>query len=617
MGISGDQSPAGAEVPGFLAALHSAGQAFGEHQLNNGNWQTATAGTKASAFAPQPVFLSPDGQVLVVAQGRFLWPAGEFADTASSLGNGAALYSTYREYGADMARHIKGHFAFALVDSARDTLIAATDRFATVPIYHTCRDGDIAVATRLADLQPPLGDDPLNRQALFDYCYFHFVPSPTSIATGVGKLPAAHALVSARGDVRIAPYWLPDFSAKAHATAPAEREATLRRLLGTAVQRSCKDARRPAAFLSGGLDSSTVAGFLAEQQNGASAYCIGFDAEGYDETPFARITASHFGLQLREYYLSPEDIVAALPELAASTQEPFGNSSILPAYFCARLAAEEGVDLMLAGDGGDELFAGNERYLRQRVFTPYQRLPGGLRRGLLEPMAKRLPGRFSATRKIASYVEQAATPLPDRLQSYNFLHRFQPTQMFQPGFLDAVDLSRPLNLLRELYHRPAAGTELDRLLYHDWQVTLADNDLRKVGHACQLAGVQVAYPLLDTDLADFSIGIPDAVLLQNGSLRGFYKKALRGWLPDATLNKSKHGFGLPFGVWMRDHKPLQELVYGSISRLAERDIFRPEFLSRSVALHREGHAAYYGELLWVLTCLELWLGARPDGDEVN
>ncbi|WP_170150147.1 asparagine synthetase B family protein [Parahaliea mediterranea] len=600
---------ADAEVPGFLATLNAPHPPLSDAPQKE-HWHTTLAGTNATVSAPEQVYRSPDGQVLIASLGRYQWQSADLASIAAREGDVAALYAAYQEHGADMLKYIRGQFGFALVDSANAILIAATDRFGSVPIYYCCQDSGVAAATHLADLPAAREGAALDKQALFNYCYFHFVPSPTSIATGVGKLPGAHALVSIASDTRITPYWLPDFRAKVQCAASGEQEANLRHLLRTAVRRGCEHAQRPAAFLSGGLDSSTVAGFLAELQSEATAYCIGFDAEGYDETPFARITAAHFGLHLKEYYLSPADIVDTLPKLASSTQEPFGNSSMLPAYFCAKRAAEDGVDLMLAGDGGDELFAGNERYLRQRVFAPYHRLPAGLRRNLLEPLARHLPERFGATRKIASYIEQAATPLPDRLQSYNFLHRFDPAQMFQPAFLKGVDLNQPLNMLRELYNRPAQGTELDRLLYHDWQVTLADNDLRKVGHACQVAGVQVAYPLLDSELADFSIGIPDTVLLQNGTLRGFYKKALRGWLPDATLDKSKHGFGLPFGVWMREHKPLQDLVYDSISDLAQRDIFQPDFLSQSVALHRDGHAAYYGELLWVLTCLELWLGAN-------
>ena len=145
------------------------------------------------------------------------------------------------------------------------------------------------------------------------------------------------------------------------------------------------------------------------------------------------------------------------------------------------------------------------------------------------------------------------------------------------------------------------------MMYLDWQYTLADNDIRKVSHMCALADIDVAYPMLDDELIDFSCSIPSAQKLKNQNLRDFYKKALTGWLPDQTINKSKQGFGLPFGVWMQQHKPLQEMAYDNLLALKNREYFNPEFINRLIDLHNADHAAYYGELIWILTVLELWM----------
>jgi asparagine synthase (glutamine-hydrolysing) len=151
------------------------------------------------------------------------------------------------------------------------------------------------------------------------------------------------------------------------------------------------------------------------------------------------------------------------------------------------------------------------------------------------------------------------------------------------------------------------------MLFLDWQITLADNDLRKVDMACELAGVSVRYPMLDDELTELSVQIPSTRKIHRGRLRDFYKQALRGWLPDATITKGKQGFGLPFGVWMRTHKPLQELAYDNIEMLKRRGIFQPAFLDLAIDQHRQGNAAYFGELIWLLTTLELWLTAnQPD-----
>ena len=196
------------------------------------------------------------------------------------------------------------------------------------------------------------------------------------------------------------------------------------------------------------------------------------------------------------------------------------------------------------------------------------------------------------------------------MQAYNFLHRNAPDSVFTPAFLEQVSTAYPLQLLRETFNDPADAGDLNRMLYLDWQITLADNDLRKVNRACEMAGVSVRYPMLDDALVEFSTAIPSQWKLPGRTLRDFYKRALAGWLPQATLDKEKHGFGLPFGVWMRSYAPLSEMAYDCVLRLKHRDIFREDFLDRAIALHRADHAAYYGSLIWILTALELWLEAN-------
>jgi asparagine synthase (glutamine-hydrolysing) len=145
------------------------------------------------------------------------------------------------------------------------------------------------------------------------------------------------------------------------------------------------------------------------------------------------------------------------------------------------------------------------------------------------------------------------------------------------------------------------------MLFLDWQYTLADNDLRKVSHTAALAGVEVAFPLLDDELIEMSCRIPDSMKMKGGNLRYFFKEALRGWLPEETINKQKHGFGLPFGVWMRTHSRLQQLAYDTLLQLKQRKYFKPGFIDSTIELHRNEHAAYYGELIWILITFELWM----------
>jgi asparagine synthase (glutamine-hydrolysing) len=209
--------------------------------------------------------------------------------------------------------------------------------------------------------------------------------------------------------------------------------------------------------------------------------------------------------------------------------------------------------------------------------------------------------------KADSYIVHANVPLPDRLQSYNFLHRHDPAEVFSADLLAAIGRDGPLALLREEYSAPLTSSAVDRMLFLDWKFTLHDNDLIKVNTMCELAGVDVAYPMLDQSLIDFSIRLPGDWKVRDGQLRWFYRRAMAGFLPREILEKTKHGFGLPFGTWTRTHARLKRMAEDSLASLAGRGYFRREFLQQALRMHAAGHASYYGELVWILMVLELWL----------
>lgn len=548
-----------------------------------------------------------DGWIARDGEGRIAALIGhpQWQDPPAGQDPAQTLLDHYRRDGEQLFARLGGDFALAVLDPVARRLLVGIDRLGRVPLYISRIPGGVAFGSAIDRLPNAASlDRTPSPDGLYHYLFFHMLPAPVSLFADVEKLQGAHCLRLDPQNLRIAPYWQPRFEEPAQADMGALGEE-LHRLLGASVNK-LTDTEHTGAFLSGGLDSSTVAGKLAQLRPGeADTFSIGFDAPGYDEIAYARIASQHFKTRPHEYYVSPDDVVDAIPLIAASYDEPFGNSSALPAYFCARLAADSGTTRLLAGDGGDELFAGNARYAKQGVFELWFRQPA-LARRLLEPLFTHLP-RASLLGKARSYVEQARIPLPDRLQTYNYLHRLSLTEMFEPGFLTQVHTEGPWDLMRDIYRRPEAASSLNRMMYLDWQQTLADNDLRKVSRMCELAGVDVAYPMLDDALVDFSCRIPSSMKLHRGRLRHFYKNAMSGFLPEAILDKKKHGFGLPFGVWMREHTPLRELAYDGLLRFKTRGILQPAFIDRLITLHREGHAAYYGELVWVLMMLDLWL----------
>ncbi len=231
--------------------------------------------------------------------------------------------------------------------------------------------------------------------------------------------------------------------------------------------RAAASDRPVGAFLSGGTDSSTIAGMLGEVTGeSARTYSIGFEAQGYDEMEYARIAARHFGTRHHEYYVTPADVVDAIPRIAAAHDQPFGNASAVPAFYCARLAKEDGVDTLLGGDGGDELFGGNERYAKQHLYSLYSDLPAALRKGLIEPLAF-LPPEIGIAGKVQRYITNASLPMPARYDNYNLLERLGPAVVFTGEFLSAVDRDLPAAQMAQTYNNARAESLINRMLALD------------------------------------------------------------------------------------------------------------------------------------------------------
>jgi asparagine synthase (glutamine-hydrolysing) len=207
-------------------------------------------------------------------------------------------------------------------------------------------------------------------------------------------------------------------------------------------------------------------------------------------------------------------------------------------------------------------------------------------------------------------VEQARIPLPDRLESYNFLCRTDLASMLEPEFLDSIRTDHPFTLMREVYERTDSRSPLNRMMHLDLKQTLADNDLRKVNVMCHLAGIDVRYPMLDDELVALSGMVPPSGKVKDTRLRPFFKESLRDLLPAEVIAKTKHGFGLPFGLWMLEHRPLHELADDSLAAFRRRGFLKPHYINQLLDQHRGGNASYYGVMVWVIMMLEQWLSSR-------
>ena len=555
----------------------------------------------ASTLSNATVFR--DARRMAAVWGDVAFKDARLQSLLSDRGPAEVLSIAYGERGTAVLEGLEGSFALAVLDASGDGLLAV-DRMGTRPLCYAVVGRSLVFGSTLDAINAfPGTRRELSDQALYDYVYFHAVPSPATVYEGQRRLLPGTYLTFRRGVAELVSYWQMPFEEQ-ETRSFAALKADFVDILQESV-RKWRDKGRLGAFLSGGTDSSTVVGMLrAATGEAPRTYSIGFDAEGYDEMRYARIAARHFAARHNEYYVSPSDVVAAIPRIAAVHDQPFGNSSSIPTYYCAKLAKADGIDLMLGGDGGDELFGGNSRYAVQYLYSLYSDLPPGLRKRFLEPVAFALPETLAG--KIQRYMRSASMPMPARYDKYNLVEHFGPATIFTSDFLAKVQLDEPRSAMAAAYRQGPAQSLINRMLSLDLKYTLADNDLPKVCRSCELAGVGVGFPMLDDNLVAFSARLAPRLKLKGTRLRYFFKQALRDFLPREILRKQKHGFGLPFGAWLQVYQPLREIALDSLSDLKKRNIIRPQFIDELLSLHVERHATYFGTMVWVLMMLEQW-----------
>jgi len=548
--------------------------------------------------------------LLVGIWGRIKSRNTDLQTAIDAKGMAAALADQWQQKGRQAFSDLAGEFVCCIVDSHAREVALAIDPLGTHVLYYQSLGDDGILFGTSADalLTHPRANTEINPQGLLNYLYFHMIPGPDTIYLAQKRLLPGEYLYFHEGRTETGRYTQIRFDEDIKRPFPELQQEFLS-LLRKSV-REAIEGQKAGTFLSGGTDSSTLAGILTEVTGEpAKTYSIGFEATGYDEMHYARIAARHFATDHHEYYVTPDDVVETIPLIASVFDQPFGNASALPAYYCGRMARNDGLDLLLGGDGGDELFGGNVRYAKQYIFSLYDRIPAALRNYLLSPFILSLPEDkgFKLLRKARSYVAQATVPMPHRMETYNLLAHYGFETVFSPELLAKIDTAQPTLLIERTYQDVShARSLINRMLAFDWKFTLADNDFPKVVHACHLAGMEVAFPFANDEMLAFSLALAPEQKLRGTQLRYFFKQALRGFLPDEIITKQKQGFGLPFGVWLQTHKPLREIAADSLNDLKSRDIIRSDFIDRLLDQHLHEHAGYHGTMVWLLMMLEYW-----------
>ena len=521
-----------------------------------------------------------------------------------------AIVHAYEEFGTGCLDRLRGMFAFAIWDENRNRLFIARDRVGKKPLYYSVTgDGALVFGSELKCLLEH-GDvkRSINLQAVDAYLALGYVPDPFSIFDGIYKLPAGSFLLFENGNVRVEQYWDFDYSETDYSRSEAAVTEELKILLDEAVRIRLVSDVPLGAFLSGGVDSSSIVGLMTRHMSQpVKTFSIGFHEDTYDELKYARIAAERFGTNHTEFIVTP-DICELVDNLVLHFDEPFADSSALPTYMVSKLAREH-VTVALSGDGGDELFAGYSRYGVERSRRNFERAPRFVRSGILGPLSARLPHGTYGRNFLHNISLDAIARYTDSVSIFTALGR---QSLYSPDLLRSLgDNGGMLQSMNELAAKVHTGQELDRLLYIDSKTYLVGDILTKVDRMSMAASLEARVPLLDHKLIDFVTKIPASMKMRGKETKHIFKQAMKGIVPDEILYRKKQGFGVPIQRWINNelNTRMREVVLGH-SGLSGNYFDRNyvELLFDEHARNRRDHS----QQLWSLFILELWRQSYAD-----
>ncbi len=558
-----------------------------------------------------------DGSVTIVFNGEIynfleLKPELEArGHTFKTNSDTETIVHSYEEFGAECLRDLRGMFAFAIWDARARKLFLARDRAGKKPLYYTTTPkGTLVFGSELKTLlQHPDVERELNVEALDAYLTLGYVPDPLSIFRDVHKLAPGHFLTFSEGTVSVKQYWEFDFR---HEKPRAEEDyiEEVRALLDESVRLRLISDVPLGAFLSGGIDSSTVVALMARHMGQpVKTFSIGFHEDSYNELKYARLTAEKFGTDHHEFFVTP-DICSIVDELAWHFDEPFADSSALPTYMVSKLARDY-VTVVLSGDGGDELFAGYTRYVVDRKREGFGLLPKPLRERVMRPISQRLPHATWGR----NYLHNVSLdPISRYLDSVSIFSSLNRKSLYTAGFSQQLEQgSYASRLFQQLAAEIDSDEPIDCLLYLDSKTYLPGDILVKVDRMSMAVSLEARAPLLDHKLIDFVTGIPASLKLAGFETKHLLKKAIEDLVPAEILHRPKQGFGVPIQEWI--NRELRSRLRETLteSRTRQRGYIDPHYVDVLLDEHERGRRDH-SMGLWALFMLELWNRQFLDGN---
>jgi asparagine synthase (glutamine-hydrolysing) len=525
----------------------------------------------------------------------------------TSSSDSEVIIHAYEEFGDDCINQLNGMFAFAIWDTPRRRLLLVRDRLGIKPLYYAVLRDQLLFGSELkAVITHPSAPRNIDIEALDLFLSLEYIPAPKTIISGVSKLPPGHRLILQDGQVRVERYW--DFAKKEVNCHEQDCIEQLTELVQDSVHMRLMSDVPIGAFLSGGIDSSTVVAFMnSGGVEPVQAFSIGFQDETYNELSYARKSARHFGAVHHTEILKP-DIVNLIQKLVEHLDEPLADFSIFPTYLVSELASRS-VKVVLSGDGGDEIFGGYDTYVAQQFDNVYSNLPDRLRRDALPRLMALVPpqpAKKGLVNKSKRFIEGAALdPTLQHSRWMIFLNSADRGHLYQPWLQAELNGSSAASLLQSHFDQASQLDALTQQQYVDIKTYLADNILTKVDRMSMAASVETRVPLLDHRVVEFALNLPRSLKLNRLKTKVALRKVAANRVPAEILNKPKQGFSIPLKHWLRE--PLMPMMSDLLSpeTVPARGYFEPQTVARWMQEHLDGRANH-SHRLWALMVVELW-----------
>jgi asparagine synthase (glutamine-hydrolysing) len=520
-----------------------------------------------------------------------------------------AILHLYEEMGVECLHQLRGMFAIAIWDELEETLFLARDRVGKKPILYSHQsNGDLIFGSEFqAVLRHPAVSREVDSQAIDAYLSYLCVPAPMTAFESIRKLEPGHWLKWKNGKIETRRYWLPDFSKKIDISEEDAIGETTRLLRESTKLRMISEVPL-GAFLSGGVDSSTVVALMAQESDKpVKTFSIGFEEQDFSELKYAKRVAEHVGAEYNEFIVRP-DALEVVPTLVEHYGEPYADSSAIPTYYVSRETRKH-VTVALNGDGGDESFAGYERYAAMRIAEQYHRLPKVLRKVFVEAPVNMVPTsdlKRSRFRDAKRFLQAASMPRTERYFRWmSTFNRDAKVDLYTEEFARRSADGNPSAYMDRWFAKANGSGILDATLLNDLMTYLPNDLLVKVDIASMANSLEARSPFLDHKVIEFAASLPEHVKMRRFETKSLLKKVAARLVPPEVVYRRKMGFGVPVGKWFRNE--MKDFVRGTLlsEKSLRRGIVRPDILKRYVKEHTGGERDHAFQL-WTLLMLELW-----------